>query len=340
MFCLYPQIARYSSEINSKTGKRRVVLLGQVDNGSFKDGITVKNGKLFIADSDTFLLPCGQCLSCRLNRAKEWAIRCICEAKMHDHAMFVTLTYNDENIPVSENGHKTLVKKHLQDFLKRLRKAINVKIKYFACGEYGTKYSRPHYHLLIFGYQFTDLIVYNSGANLYRSSLLEKLWKFGFSTVGSVSYDSCLYVSRYIMKKQYGSNEVLYDDREKEFITMSLKTAIGREYFDKYAKDIKSLDRVIISDRISCRPPRYFDNMCDSVGELSDIKLSRIDKARKSVESYIDSDGAICLNSIVDDWRNKSLEELISIREKNKERFYETGSLKPLKNYKKFDKLC
>ena len=97
-------------------------------------------------------LPCGQCIGCRLNYSRNWAIRCVHESSLHEHNCFITLTYNDENLPL--NGSLDL--KHFQDFMKRLRKKVSVPIRYFHCGEYGSRLQRPHYHLLLFGLDFPD----------------------------------------------------------------------------------------------------------------------------------------------------------------------------------------
>ena len=94
-------------------------------------------------------LPCGKCLACRLNHAKEWAVRCMLESLYHDENYFVTLTYDDEHLPVDGKLHK----KHYQDFLKRLRASSGC-FRYFGCGEYGSLNKRPHYHFVLFGIHF------------------------------------------------------------------------------------------------------------------------------------------------------------------------------------------
>jgi hypothetical protein len=114
------------------------------------------SGKIFFTPSrgaKFIQLPCGQCIGCRLAHSRDWATRCVHEAHMHDHNCFITLTYSPENLP--EGG--TLVRKHFTDFMKRLRKALavdDISIRFFGCGEYGSKLERPHYHAIIFGYDF------------------------------------------------------------------------------------------------------------------------------------------------------------------------------------------
>jgi hypothetical protein len=95
---------------------------------------------------------CGQCIGCRLERSRQWAIRCVHEASLHEHNSFITLTYNDENLPADGS----LDVRHWQLFMKRLRKRHGSGIRYFHCGEYGSKHRRPHYHACLFGLDFPD----------------------------------------------------------------------------------------------------------------------------------------------------------------------------------------
>jgi len=150
-------------------------------------------------------VPCGQCIGCRLDYAQSWAIRCLHEASLHDENSFLTLTYDDENLP----RHGSLQPKHFTDFMKRFRKEIEPdKIKYYMCGEYGADSGRPHYHALIFGYSFPDkrLWSYSEGKNPdYRSTQLERLWPHGFNLISAVDYKSAGYVARYTIKKLRGA---------------------------------------------------------------------------------------------------------------------------------------
>jgi len=119
-------------------------------------------------------IPCGHCIGCLLERSKQWAIRCVHEASLHKNNSFITLTYNDKNLP----KYKTLQKKHFQLFMKRLRKKYGSNIRFFHCGEYGDKYQRPHYHACIFGHDFKDkqLLFTKRGSKTYVSQSLNKLW--------------------------------------------------------------------------------------------------------------------------------------------------------------------
>lgn len=169
------------------------------------NGYRSPSGKFFTTPypGSTFMqVPCGQCVNCRLNHSREWAIRCTHEAQMWDQNCFITLTYNDENLP--EGG--TLVRKHLTDFFKRLRKHFTGRtIRYFACGEYGSKLQRPHYHVILFNLDFEDKRLYKHGDfPLYNSDTLSRLWPMGFSVLAGFSFESAAYTARYCVKKITG----------------------------------------------------------------------------------------------------------------------------------------
>ena len=147
-------------------------------------------------------LPCGQCVGCRLERSRQWAIRCVHEASLYDDNCFITLTYRDADLPAD----MSLNLKHFQKFMKRLRKRFGSGIRFYHCGEYGTLLGRPHYHACIFNFDFPDkkLFTIRDGINLYTSQALDELWPYGFSTIGSVTFESAAYTARYIMKKING----------------------------------------------------------------------------------------------------------------------------------------
>ena len=100
---------------------------------------------------DITSVPCGRCMGCRLEKSRQWAVRCVHEAKFYEDNCFVTLTYAPEHLP--KDG--SLNRKHVQDFIKRLRRRLDDrKIRVFYCGEYGDKLRRPHYHLCLFNCDF------------------------------------------------------------------------------------------------------------------------------------------------------------------------------------------
>lgn len=215
----------------------------------------------------TLQLPCGQCVGCRLERSRQWAVRCMHEAQMHDQNCFLTLTYSEENLPPGRN----LVYSHVQKFLKRLRRWFKKPIRFYMCGEYGEQFDRPHYHLLLFGCQFPDLQPFRTGSKckLWTSATLDRLWGYGFCSVGSVTFESAAYTARYIMKKvtgQFSEEHYRYVDpdtgevveRVPEFNHMSLKPGIGATWFDRYSDDVYPHGLVVTRGVLS-RSPRYYD---------------------------------------------------------------------------------
>lgn len=210
------------------------------------EGISFKPPKGNLISGDPLKLPCRKCISCKMSRAREWAVRCMHEKQMNMETMFITLTYNDEHLPKNEG----LNHEHFQLFMKRYRKQIYPKkIKFYMCGEYGENFGRPHYHALIFGHRFNDLEIFNHRDKLYTSNKLEKLWGKGFCTIGNVTFESAAYVARYIMKKISGDQADLHYkkcdpytgellDIEPEYNRMSNRPAIGASWFDEYGSDI------------------------------------------------------------------------------------------------------
>lgn len=232
-------------------------------------------------------IPCGQCIGCRLERSRQWAARCVLEAKSHAHNSFITLTYAPEHLP----GDGSLHYDHFQRFMKRFRKALveeyaGAKVRFFMCGEYGTKNLRPHFHAIIFGFDFPDryLFFVSNGNRVYRSPFLERLWPYGISSIGEVTFESAAYVARYVTKKITGPHsEEHYQGLQPEFCRCSLKPAIAKDFCQEYMDDIYTQDKLVLSERIIMKPPRYFDKVL----EMSDperfkqVKEVRVAKGRE-----------------------------------------------------------
>lgn len=240
-------------------------------------------------------LPCGQCIGCRLQRSSQWATRIVHEASLHDQNCFVTLTYDNHNLP--PDGQINV--EHFQKFMKRLRFNTKKKIRYYHCGEYGEKFSRPHYHACLFGIDFLEdreLIKETKGSKLYKSETLQKCWKKGFCSIGNLTYESAAYVARYIMKKQNGDNAIHhYVDKEtgecltKEYTTMSRRPGIGSDWFDKHHKDIFPQDHVVIKNGLKYRevsPPKYYASKYEVTHpeEWEQIKKTRKQKQKKGAK--------------------------------------------------------
>lgn len=210
------------------------------------------------------------------------------EASLYTDNSFVTLTYDTDNLP----SDWSLNKKHFQRFMKELRrdrerKGIKQKVRFFHCGEYG-ELLRPHYHAILFGVDFSDKVKFNnnSGNPLYISSTLQRLWPYGLSSIGDVTFESAAYVARYVVKKQTGKNieqsEKLFGlspynrcdmvtgelyNVEPEYATMSRGGnvkgkdnlgGIGKRWYEKYKDDAYPSDFLIVNGK-KCLPPKYYD---------------------------------------------------------------------------------
>lgn len=253
-------------------------------NPSGKRGLVFKHQAAWPPMAESPLeLPCGRCLGCRLETSRRWALRCMHENKMHKESCFLTLTYNNESLP--EFG--TLVPRHLQLFHKRLHNRLldqrGYGIRYYACGEYGDLNKRPHYHSLIFGYDFSDKVLYSKNARdeaIYTSETLNSLWHdggapFGDCKIGAVTFESAAYVARYCTKKVGGkkrenghyevyNSDGLIAERVPEFAHMSRRPGIGQLYYEKYGSEIRTHDNVIVNGK-PVPSLRYYDNLGEKV---------------------------------------------------------------------------
>lgn len=225
------------------------------------------------------IVPCGQCIGCRLERSRQWAVRCVHEASLYEANSFITLTYSDKHMP--KNGSLSRGKRsHFQLFMKRLRKKnTGKKIRFFHCGEYGEKLGRPHYHAILFNHEFEDKVLHSehNESKLYVSKDLEKIWGKGFCIIGDVTFESAAYVARYVVKKINGARaKAHYKERAQEYTTMSRRPGIGKKWFERYIRDIYPDDFVIMRGK-KMRPPRYYDVMLerDYAEEYADIKRGR-----------------------------------------------------------------
>lgn len=221
---------------------------------------------------------CGKCIGCRLERSRMWAVRCVHEARMHKENCFLTLTYAPEHLP--KGG--TLVPQHFTLFLKRLRKSIYPKkISYFHCGEYGELLSRPHYHALIFGHDFSDKTPgrkSKSGYPTWDSQTLNRLWGLGDCNIGELNFETAAYTARYALKKITGDvAEKHYNGKHPEYCTMSTKPAIGKRWLDKHIDQVYRRDRIVVNG-VEQLPPRYYDKLLRRQNE----EKHDLTKARRS----------------------------------------------------------
>lgn len=239
-------------------------------------------------------LPCGQCVGCRLKRAQTWALRCVHESKMHTENCFITLTYNDANLPSDGSLRHEDFQKFMKRFTERVRYSGDKrKIRFYMCGEYGEKLGRPHYHACIFNYDFPDKVHKRNNAlgdKIYSSEFLDDCWNMsdpGMCEIGSVTMESAGYVARYIMKKITGDDAVAhYGDLKPEYTNMS--KGIGKAWFEKNYRDIYPSD-FIIHDGRRFSPPRYYDGLFE-LNFPSAFRPLRTERLRKSGNPLVTKD--------------------------------------------------
>ena len=266
----------------------------------FKDNVS---GGLVFKRSATAHFPmevaCGQCLGCRLDNSRMWAIRMVHEAAMYDDNVFLTLTYRDEDICDDEQRKRgyflprdgSLNKKHFQDFMKRLRKWYGRRISYFHCGEYGDENGRPHYHACVFNLCVPDLEFHKFGSQgdpIFVSDTLDRLWRYGFVYIGDVTFQSAAYCGRYCMKKITGpmseTHYMRFDQYgvcfwvQPEYCTASRRPALGKAFFDKFSSDFFPSDEVPVPGHgVLKKVPRYYTDLFarEDTGVIDDVKEMR-----------------------------------------------------------------
>nr|QJB19235.1 MAG: replication initiator protein [Microvirus sp.] len=253
------------------------------------------------------VIPCGWCVGCQLDKARTWAVRCYHEASLYAQNCFVTLTYRDEFLP----PFGSLQLRDLQLFIKRLRKAYpDSRPRYFACGEYGEKLGRPHFHLCIFNFDFCDKQFWTerNGYRVFVSESLGRLWPAGHHEIGEMSFEAAAYTARYCLKKVKRGVENGYYTRlvpetgelvpvSPEFTVMSRRPGIGKSWFDRFSSDVFPDDFVVVRGA-KVKVPRYY--------ELQLEKLDSVEFARLKAERFESSQ----------DNRANSTPERLAAREK------------------------
>lgn len=252
-------------------------------------------------------VPCGQCMKCRIEKSRQWAIRMHHEGQQHEENCFITLTYDEKHLPADY----CLNIKHFQDFMKRLRKhygpqtkhTTNKTIRFYHCGEYGDDNRRPHYHSILFGHQFEDKKPYRKskkGYLLYKSEILTKIWGKGLCDIGEFTFDSAGYCAQYITKKITGDTAkehyaYLHPDTNKivqqtpEYSSMSRRPGIGKDWYDQYGTQTYNNDYVVIKGR-KMKPPKFYDTQIEKEDpdKLKYLKEKRLKTYYDSSESKLD----------------------------------------------------
>lgn len=275
-------------------------------------------------DEVDFRVPCGKCLPCQKKRRSDWSFRLQQEYMYSDSALFITLTYNDLNIPRTKEGYQTLYKKDLQNYIKRLRndhvsyvskqlqipkkevKNVSKPIRYYAVGEYGSKTRRPHYHILLFNYEIANL----SPISLQWKNTKNNT-KMGHVDIGTVSQASIDYVTKY-MFKPLGRK----DKRVKPFSLMSKKPIIGHAYLEKFGAWHIQNEQLQVRDlngNIRRLPKaflrRLFTNKEDrlklSLESYQEYKDAKVKEFERLLETHYNNDKASYLKTKVSDLQNQ-----------------------------------
>lgn len=261
MGCEFPVKAYRSAELGP-TGKRLITF----------------NPLKAVNSTSWMQFPCNTCMGCRLEKARQWAVRMRHESKLYDQNCFITLTYNNESCPIDYS----LKLQHWQLFMKRLRKSVPQRLRFFACGEYGEQNLRPHYHAVIFNHDFPDKKLYGynkQGDPIYVSEQLLSVWQNqGHVTTQDVTFKSCSYVARYVTKKQNGAAALAYYYRQSpldlqhylvgpEFAVMSRRPGIGSSYVEKYKSDFFPSGFIIVDGRKQAVPQFYLNKLSEEEKE-------------------------------------------------------------------------
>lgn len=301
MPCYHPLNAYRTSTFVD--GKRKIV---------FAKDKELSDEYLASIGAERLSIPCGNCLGCRLEYSRQWAVRCYFEAKQHKHNYFVTLTYDDEHVPLNdhlnvdkETGEvlssevvMTLNPVDLQKFIKRLRtnaRRDGIKedgIRFFGCGEYGEQKGRPHYHLILFDCPLPDLEVkyIQDGNAYYTSAFLERTWNKGIVIVADFSFQTAAYVARYMLKKHKGHDANYYEEHGlvPEFTRCSRRPGIGYDYFRQNKLSIYTSDEVYLPQKdgepLAVSPPAYYDRLME-VDEPALLEYNKANRKERAIVS-------------------------------------------------------
>lgn len=234
-------------------------------------------------------IPCGTCIMCREEQARQQAVRIVHEAQSHEENSFLTLTYTDQFLP----EHGSLNYEHLQKFWKRLRKHTG-KLRYYAVGEYGDKSLRPHYHAVVFGRAFAQnrIIIRETPNLLWTSPQLEDIWGMGNVTVGALTFETARYTASYVTKKLRSKQKyVRVDEESGELLELIQPRAfmsrnLAKAWWEQYGKHVEDHDFVVINGRRQ-KPPKAYDRWLKEKDEkkMEEIKNKRKEHANKDSQS-------------------------------------------------------
>lgn len=271
-----------------------------------------------------YMLPCRKCLSCKMENARQWALRSQLEIESNPgNNWFITLTYNNQNVPMNKNNSLTLKDDDLSNFINTLRVSMfrkkKKKFKYLAGSEYGSRTFRPHYHLCIFSLELDDLVPTGKkndmGQPYFSSKYIEQIWGKGNVIIGEVNYESAGYVARYTFKKQ---TKMDYKKLEIEPEKLRMSKGIGQKYFEDNYEHIYDYDNLYVQAGGKVKnspPPRYYDRLLEKVNPLmlEMVKADRVKKAKLLNTTKVESTG-LTYFQLLDNRKTMLLEKSRSLK--------------------------
>lgn len=288
MSCYKPLIRLYNPDDREQSGRvYSLARFSQLSGKQLKYEDLMYNPKIM-------LIPCGQCIGCRIRQREDWTTRIELEARDYpkEEVWFITLTYDDDHVPgmITKTGEimrkvqytwkpgekrpssiQILLYEDIQKFLKRLRKAYRGKLRYFVAGEYGEQTARPHYHMVLYGWRPTDLEnlykIHHNG--YYNSKWLAELWGMGQIQIAQAVPETYRYVAGYVTKKMYEidgkkANQYYELGQTKPFACMSLKPGLGDHYYQEHKAEIWRQGYIQCSNGKKAQIPRYYEKQMEA----------------------------------------------------------------------------
>lgn len=292
MSCYKPLIRFYNPNDREKSG--RVYSLSRFNQISKKPDGSKWEYEDLMYNPKVMLIPCGQCIGCRIRQREDWTTRIELEARDYpkEEVWFITLTYDEDHVPgmIVKTGEimrkvqytwkpgekrpssvQILLYEDIQKFLKRLRKAYRGKLRYFVAGEYGEQTARPHYHMILYGWKPTDLEnlykIHHNG--YYNSKWLSDIWGMGQIQIAQAVPETYRYVAGYVTKKMYEldgkkANQYYELGQTKPFACMSLKPGLGDKYYQEHKAEIWRQGYIQCTNGKRAQIPRYYEKQMEA----------------------------------------------------------------------------
>lgn len=302
MSCYKPLIRLYNPDDREQSGRvYSLARFSQLNGKKLKYEDLMYNPKVM-------LIPCGQCIGCRIRQREDWATRIELEARDYpkEEVWFITITYDEDHVPgmIVKTGEimrkvqytwkpgekrpesvQVLLYEDIQKFLKRLRKAYRGKLRYFVAGEYGEQTARPHYHMILYGWKPKDLKnlykIHHNG--YYTSKWLENLWGMGQIQIAQAVPETYRYVAGYVTKKMYEidgkkANQYYELGQTKPFACMSLRPGLGDRYYQEHKAKIWQQGYIQCTNGKQAQIPRYYEKQME---EENPERLWRVKQNRQ-----------------------------------------------------------